>query len=263
MGAFVASEQAFKGVEDNQYRALLCNHYGALLMKQGVYQEALAYYKESYKYNLLGDSLHYVVSACGQIAKLFELTNMPDSAKNYYEQGLECAKRINEGNRKNYYSLLQSYASFLSKREEYAHAERLLQECLAQITDSTNSYTLYSVLTTLYYEKGEYVEALGYGKRILGSNDSLTLCGGYLRLYNIYKGMEQMDSALRYHNLYRQYHSDIVMRQQTAKVAAIPHRMQSLQLATENQVLTGWRLWLTVSLSVVSLAAMIIYIRIK
>ena len=261
--AFVASEQAFEGVEDNQYKALLFNHYGSLLMKQGVYEEALAYYKESHKYNLLGDSVHYVVSACGQISKLFELMNMPDSAKKYYEQGLECTERINNGNRKIYYSLLQSYASFLSKRKEYTHAERLLQECLAQITDSTRDYTLYSVLTTFYYEKGEYAEALGYGKNILGSDDSLTVCGGYLRLYNIYKSIGNMDSAVHYHDLYRQYHSDIVMRKQTAKVAAIPNRVKSSQLETENQTLTGWRLWLAIALGSVSVVAMVVYICIK
>ena len=72
-----------------------------------------------------------------------------------------------------------------------------------------------------------------------------------------------MDSALHYHNLYRRYHSDIVMRQQTAKVVAVPHRMQNVQLATENQALTGWRLWLAVALAVVSLTAMAIYISIK
>ena len=261
--AFVASEQAFEGVEDNQYKALLFNHYGSLLMKQGVYEEALAYYKESHKYNLLGDSVHYVVSACGQISKLFELMNMPDSAKKYYEQGLECTERINNGNRKIYYSLLQSYASFLSKRKEYTHAERLLQECLAQITDSTRDYTLYSVLTTFYYEKGEYAEALGYGKNILGSDDSLTVCGGYLRLYNIYKSIGNMDSAVHYHDLYRQYHSDIAMRKQTAKVAAIPNRVKSSQLETENQTLTGWRLWLAIALGSVSVVAMVVYICIK
>lgn len=72
-----------------------------------------------------------------------------------------------------------------------------------------------------------------------------------------------MDSALHYHNLFRQYDSDITLRRQTAKVAAIPNRMQSLQLATENQTLTGWRLWLVVALAVVSLTAMAIYISIK
>ena len=261
--AFVSSEQAFEGVEDNQYKALLFNHYGGLLMNQGMYEEALAYYKESYQCKLLGDSIHYVVSACGQIAKLFELLNIPDSAKAYYECGLSYVDHLSEVRMRNHYLLLQSYAAFLIKREEYSEAEKLLQECLENITDSNYLHTLYSALTTLYYEKKELDKALYYGRQIPASDDSLTVCGGYLRLYKIYRAMGQMDSAYHYHNLYRQYDSDITLRLQTAKVAVIPHKMKSMQLAEANRTLMGWKLWLAVSLAIVAMAATAIFVRIK
>ena len=261
--AFVASERAFEGVEDNQYKALLFNHYGSLLMKQGVYEEALVYYKKTAQYELKGDSIHYVVSTCGQIAKLYELMDWPDSAKAYYERGMIYGKNLSEGKERICYLLQNNYAVFLMNRREYAEAERLLTECLGQITDSVYCYTLYSALTTLYYEKKELKKSLFYGRQILGSDDSLTVCGGYLRLYNIYKSIGNMDSAVHYHDLYRQYHSDIVMRKQTAKVAAIPNRVKSSQLETENQALTGWRLWLAIALGSVSVVAMVVYICIK
>ena len=155
--------------------------------------------------------------------------------------------------------LLQSYATFLMGSDNYPEAERLLQECLTNMKDSNYYYTLYSALTTLYYEKKDYETALDYGKRVSGSGDSLTVCGGYLRLYKIYKDMGVMDSALYYHNLYRQYNSDITLRRQTAKVATIPHKMKSMQLAKENRTLTGWRLWQAVSLVVVVLVAFVVY----
>ena len=246
--SFVASEQAFQDVEDNQYKALLYNHYGALLMKQGVYEEALRFYKDSYRYKLLGDSIHYVVSACGQIAKLFELMNVADSAKAYYERGLSYKDSLSDGKKRNYYLLLQSYASFLMENENYDEAERLLQECLANMTDTHYLHALYAALTTLYYEKKELEKALFYGRQILGSNDSLTVCGGYLRLYKIYKDVGEMDSAYHYHNLYRQFHSDISLRRRPAEVAAIPHKMKVAQLAKENRTLAGWRMWLVVGL---------------
>ena len=246
--SFVASEQAFEGVEDNQYKALLFNHYGALLMKQGVYEDALEYYKKTYQCELKGDSLHYVVSTYGQIAKLYELMDVPDSAETYFKRGLSCIDGKSQAKLNNHYLLLQGYATFLMNRREYAEAERLLTECLEQITDSAYRYTLYSALTTLYYEKEELEKALSYGRQILGSDDSLTVCGGYLRLYNIYKAMGQMDSAYHYHNLYRQYDSDITLRRRTAEVAAIPHKMKVAQLAKENSALAGWRMWLVVGL---------------
>ena len=246
--AFVASEQAFEGVEDNQYKALLYNHHGVLLMSQEVYEEALDYYKGAYQYNLLGDSVHYVVSNCGQLANIYIMMDMSDSAKAYYERGLSYKDNLSDGKKRNFYLLLQNYATFLMRSGNYDEAERLLQECLTNMKDSNYYHTLYAALTTLYYEKQEYGTALTYGRRVIESTDSLTVCGGYLRLYKIYKDMGVMDSALYYHNLYRQYNSDITLRRQTAKVAAIPHKMKVAQLAQENSTLAGWRMWLVVGL---------------
>ncbi|MBR3757859.1 MAG: tetratricopeptide repeat protein [Bacteroidaceae bacterium] len=254
--AFVGSEQAFEGVEDNQYKALLCNHYGALLMNQGVYEEALDYSLKSYQYKLLGDSIHYIVSSCSQIAKLYKVLNMSDSAKAYYERGLSYVNGLSR--KQYYYALLQNYASFLMQNGELEKAERLFKECEInapfEISDN-----VYSALATFYQIVGRYEDALQYCRRTLQSTDSLTVCGGYLRLYNIYKGMGQMDSAYHYHNLFRQYDSDITLRRQTAEVAAIPHKMKVAQLAKENRTLTGWRLWQAVSLVVVVLVAFVVY----
>ena len=254
--AFVGCEQAFEGVEDNQYKALLCNHYGALLMNQGVYEEALDYSLKSYQYKLLGDSIHYIVSSCSQIAKLYKVLNMSDSAKAYYERGLSYVNGLSR--KQYYYALLQNYASFLMQNGELEKAERLFKECEIN-APSEISDNVYSALATFYQIVGRYEDALQYCRRTLQSTDSLTVCGGYLRLYNIYKGMGQMDSAYHYHNLFRQYDSDITLRRQTAKVAVIPHKMKSMQLAKENRALTGWRLWQTVSLVVVVLAAFVVY----
>lgn len=261
--AFVGSEQVFEGVEDNQYKALLYSHYASLLGKQGMYESALAYYRKSYEYNLLGDSVHYVVTACGQIARMYKMLDMKDSAKVYYECGLLYKDDLCDGKERNYYLLLQNYAAFLIEGENYPEAEKLLQECLVEMKDSNYLHTLYSALSTLYYEKEDLDKALYYGHRILASEDSLTVCGGYLRLYKIYRAMGQMDSAYHFHNLYRQYDSDISLRLQTAKVAVIPHKMKSMQLEKENHALIGWKLWLAIALAVVVLVAIVIYIRIR
>ena len=248
--AFVGCEQAFEGVEDNQYKALLCNHYGALLMNQGVYEEALDYSLKSYQYKLLGDSIHYIVSSCSQIAKLYKVLNMSDSAKAYYERGLSYVNGLSR--KQYYYALLQNYASFLMQNGELEKAERLFKECEIN-APSEISDNVYSALATFYQIVGRYEDALQYCRRTLQSTDSLTVCGGYLRLYKIYKDMGVMDSALYYHNLYRQYNSDITLRRQTAKVAAIPHKIKAAQLAEENRALTGWRLWLVVGLLAITI----------
>ena len=147
--AFVASELAFEGVEDDQYKALLFNHYGALLMKQEMFDEALEYYKKSYQYQIKGDSVHYIISACGQIATIYKLKHLPDSVEAYYKRGMSYKDSLSDGRKRNYYLLLQGYATFLMGNGNYPEAERLLQECLTNMKDSNYYHALYSALTTL------------------------------------------------------------------------------------------------------------------
>jgi len=250
--AFVASEQAFDGVEDDQYKALLCNHYALLLAEQGLLEKALVQYKKSYQYKLRGDSLHYVVSACNNIATIHELLGEMDSAQNYYERGMSY---VGVANRK----LLHNYANHLMNRGLYDEAERMLKDNEA-LADSTYIYSVYSAFSTLYYETGEYDKALPYGEKMLESPDSMTQCVGYLHLYRTYRKLGDMETAVHYHDLYRQYDSDITLRRKTAVVAEIPHRMKAVRLEKENRTAHRWQ-WLWGAGLVVAVVAAIYIIR--
>ena len=80
---------------------------------------------------------------------LYGVLGMEDSARNYYEKGLSYADE-KEVRSRNYYLLLQNYATFLKEGGEYAEAERLLYECATGMTDTTYVYTLYSSLASLH-----------------------------------------------------------------------------------------------------------------
>ena len=250
--AFVASEQAFDGVEDDQYKALLCNHYALLLAEQGLLEKALVQYKKSYQYKLRGDSLHYVVSACNNIATIHELLGEMDSAQNYYERGMSY---VGVANRK----LLHNYANHLMNRGLYDEAERMLKDNEA-LADSTYIYSVYSAFSTLYYETGEYDKALPYGEKMLESPDSMTQCVGYLHLYRTYRKLGDMETAVHYHDLYRQYDSDITFRRKTAVVAEIPHKVMNKQLLQANRTAHRWQ-WLWGAGLVVAVVAAIYIIR--
>ena len=89
--SFALSEQWFEGVEDDQYKALLYNHYGLLMYKQSNYAEALAYLKKSLFFYSRGDSVHYTMAACGNIANAFKHLEQWDSVKCYFEKGMGIA----------------------------------------------------------------------------------------------------------------------------------------------------------------------------
>lgn len=247
--AFVASEQAFEGVDDNQYKALLFNHYALLLMEQGLLDESLVYYKKSYENELDGDSVHYVVSACSQIAKIYDLKGVPDSVELYYKRGMEYVKKCRWNRRAKLF--MQNYASFLIDRKQYVTAEGLLKEAEVQ-ADSAYIYNVYSSFAPLYYEIGEYVRARSYGAKMLESPDSVMQCSGYLHLYRIYKRIGELEKAVHYHDLYRRYYSDLVQRRRTTEVAGIPDKMKVFQLEEENRTAYYWQWVWGIGLAIVS-----------
>lgn len=260
--AFVSSEQAFEGVDDDQYKALLYGHYASLLMKQNLLTEALGYYKKSYGYKLRGDSIHYIVSACSDIATIYELLNLPDSAKVYYDRGMEYREQISE---KRYSLFAVNYATFLLRSEKYMEAETILRNSEMHISDSAYIYNVYSSLSTLYYAMGEYEKALPYGEKMQESPDSLIQCVGFLHLYRIHKRLGDLEKAVHYHDLYRRYDSDLTLRRKTAKVAEIPHRMKAYQLAEETRTAHHWQWVWGIGLSAAIVAAVYIirYLRRK
>lgn len=235
--AFAASEQSFTGVEDDRYKALLFDHYAMMLAKQAMYRQALHYFKLTMEHELRGDSAHYVVSTYRRMALMYDALGHTDSARTCYEEGLAYATDKGVQSR-NHCLLLQNYASFLTERGDYGEAERLLLACARQMTDSVAVHTACSALATLYYEKGEYDTALAYAHRVVESDDSLTACGGYLRLYNIHRALGNMEQAVHFHDLYRLYDNDLTQRRKTAQVAAIPHRVENRALKAENR---AWR----------------------
>ena len=199
--AFALSEQWFEGVEDDQYKALLYNHYGDLMIGEENYDDALAYLKKSYEFKLKGDSIHYIMSACGAIANVFQLMNQSDSAKSYYEKGLQYEGRVSLSR----YSLFkQNYANFLRKNGDYEKAEQMLLECEPHITGERR-YSLYSSLATLYYENAEYGKALTYAEKVIESEDSVVVRGGLLNLYRIHRQLGHVNESQRFHDLYRAY----------------------------------------------------------
>ncbi len=229
--AFAMSEQWFEGVEDDRYKALLYNHYGLLMYDQANYKSALVYLKKSYEYKLKGDSIHYVISACGIIANTYELMKKMDSAKIYLEKGMQYKDRTSS---RRYYLYVKDYANFLRRNGEYAKAEQMLLECEQYIKDD-HRYSLYSSMATLYYETKEYRKALVYAEKVVESEDSVVVCGGLLNLYRIHRQLGNVDESQHFHDLYREYDNDITLRRKTTEVAVIPHEVKVKTLQTANQ----------------------------
>lgn len=230
---FTQSEQWFEKSDDDRYKALLYNYYGLLMYEQGNYKEALHYFKKEYNCELRGDSIHYVSSTCGIIAKVYRVLGEIDSAEHYYKLGLVNKDLLPKDN---YYMLLQGYANLLRKKKEYTQAETWLLECEQEMRkNDENSNSLYSSLATLYYDLQQYSKAQEYAERMLKSQDSIMHRSAYLHLYRIYRKFGDKEKAFYCHNKYREYNNDITLRMKRTETAIIPYQVKTELLKTENE----------------------------
>ena len=253
--AFAMSEQWFEGVEDDQYKALLYNHYGALMMGEKNFEEAIFYLKKSYYYKLKGDSIHYIMSACASIAKNFKYLNQLDSAQTYFEKGLQYKNAVSSDR---YFVYVKDYANFLRENNELEKAESLLLECEQNIMDEQR-YSLYSSLATLYYETKDYAKALAYAERMKESTDSLMMRGYYLHLYRIHTKLGNKDVA---HDCYKRYtdiHDALQARLKTKEVAVIPHKVEKQMQEVKIRKVSTQRSWLMGAVALLAILSVIVY----
>lgn len=225
--AFANSEHCFEHVEDNRYKALLHGHYGTLLLQQRAYNDALKHLKTGYEFQLKGDSIQDIVSACMNIALVYQLLDNKDSTLVYYNRGLAYREYIPK---KKLYQLLQNYANFLVSLKQYEDAERLLINCKNYIGDSEK---LDKSLGTIYYQCGQYEKALNYFLKYLNSSDSTSLTTTYLQLFRIYKEMGENKKAVHYFDLYRTFNDDLNERRKTSEIQCIPLQVEKGHLKEE------------------------------
>ena len=253
--AFAMSAHWFEGVEDDQYKALLYNHYGLLMMSEKNYEEALCHLKKSYHFKLKGDSIHYIMSACASIAKNFKYLNQLDSSQIYFEKGLQYKDKVDS---RRYYLYAKDYANFLRMNKLYGKAENLLLECEQYLTDG-HRYSVYSSLATLYYETEDYAKALRYAEKMQDSRDSLMMRGCYFHLYRIHARLGDKDVSHEYYKKYTDIHDAIQERVKTKEVAVIPHKVEKQMLVEENQKGRVLRGWLMAVIVVLTMSAFMIH----
>ena len=257
--AFVQSEKWFKGIEDNQYKAMLYDQYATLLSYRGRYRDALPYFKNAYFFYSKLESFPEMLSANGEIANIYVRLRDMENAKVYYEKGLLYKDKVPS---LLYYFYLRDYANFFSISKEYEKAEQMLLEC-AQHIDTKAVYDVYLKLAYLYLDKEEYDKMMVYTDKILRSNDSYWLYCCYQLLSRIYHRQGLYDDANRYYELYRQNVEKRAIEELDNWDIKIPLKQKNTLLIEENRVLSGWKLWLTISVVTLVVASGVIFLLVK
>lgn len=257
--AFVQSEKWFKGIEDNQYKAMLYDQYATLLSYRGRYRDALLYFKNAYFFYSKLESFPEMLSANGEIANIYVRLRDMENAKVYYEKGLQYKDKVPS---LLYYFYLRDYANFFSISKEYEKAEQMLLECTQHI-DTKAVYDVYLKLAYLYLDKEEYDKMMVYTDKILRSNDSYWMYCCYRLLYLMCHQQGLYDDANRYYELYRQNVEKRAIEELDNWDIKIPLKQKNTLLIEENRVLSGWKLWLTISVVTLVVASGVIFLFVK
>lgn len=259
--AFAQSEKWFKGIEDDQCKAMLYFKYAILMRFRARYRDALPYFKNGYFYFSKINSIPNMFSACREIAYIYEHLRDMENAQVYYEKGLQYKGKVSS---LLYYSHLCDYANFFRKKKEYEKAEQMLLECEQHI-GTMAIHRVYLRLAYLYNDKGDYDKAMVYTDKILRSHDNgnYVLSSCYQLLYQMYHQQGLYDDAERYYELYRQYVQEANLEHLQNMEIEIPWKQNNAILKGENRILTWWKLWLTIGIVLIVGASGVIFILVR
>ena len=218
-------EKAIETFPKNERHTLKSNIYsqiGTLFAYQGLYAEALEFYKKSYQCNtVLKDS-------AGMVFNLRDIGNMhreldrSDSALLYFKESNSISLKLQ---RIDLFNMAQSQlASLYTDLQEYDSAHVALQNALKDI-EQPNKSGIYAIAADLYYTTGNIDSAVWYYNELLDCGNVYAKRTAYRRLLELAINQQRNTMLMpHYFSGYQLYIDSIQKLTQTE----IIHRMHSL-----------------------------------
>ena len=205
--ALKAFQQALDlNVPNLDLQAKAYNQMGTLFMYQGLHDEVIRVNQKAIELYLLQGKRNNISYAQRDIARMYDVKNVPDSALHYYQEA--CRTALEDGDSVRYYGILGELGGYYLGIKEVDKAKQILLFCKGlnciynkthifsmlghvykheQQEDSANFYYLKAAANGDIYQaynnykhsfimsnnKGNYVEAVNYIKKALALKDSI------------------------------------------------------------------------------------------
>lgn len=205
--ALKAFQQALDlNVPNYDLQAKAYNQMGTLFMYQGLHDEVIRVNRKAIELYLLQGKRNKISYAQRDIARMYDVKNVPDSALHYYQEA--CRTALEDGDSVRYYGILGELGGYYFGIKEVDKAKQILLFCKGlnciynkthifsmlghvykheQQEDSANFYYLKAAANGDIYQaynnykhsfimsnnKGNYVEAVNYIKKALALKDSI------------------------------------------------------------------------------------------
>ena len=205
--ALKAFQQALDlNVPNYDLQAKAYNQMGTLFMYQGLHDEVIRVNRKAIELYLSQGKRNKISYAQRDIARMYDVKNVPDSALHYYQEA--CRTALEDGDSVRYYGILGELGGYYFGIKEVDKAKQILLFCKGlnciynkthifsmlghvykheQQEDSANFYYLKAAANGDIYQaynnykhsfimsnnKGNYVEAVNYIKKALALKDSI------------------------------------------------------------------------------------------
>ena len=196
--ALKAFQQAMDlNVPNYDLQAKAYNQMGTLFMYQGLHDEVIRVNRKAMELYILQGKRNKISYFQRDIARMYDIKNMPDSALHYYQEA--CQTALTDGDSVRYYGILGEFGGYYYKIGNIDKAKQIIKrtELSNYIRNKAN---IYSTLGSLYHYEQKLDSAYYYKMKVLEF-------GNINKAYSSYVELAKLESRKGKHqeaNLYLQ-----------------------------------------------------------
>lgn len=221
------------GSKDYALLGRIYSQMGTLFAYEDITEEVLQAYHKSYYYFLLGKDSLTSAYALRDLARAFDLLEVPDSTIYYYNKAYELAQSNKDKKRE--VAILQELANVYLEMDKSDEALKIIQKMDNKLLDEQGLN--FGVWGNFYMKTGEKDSAVYYLKQNIGRNNLYTNAKAYWNLYEIEKERNNYEKGLIYLEKYTECSDSIYNASNTESLRKIKALYDFQHLKKEKEYL--------------------------
>ena len=231
--ALKAFQQALDlNVPNYDLQAKAYNQMGTLFMYQGLHDEVIRVNRKAIELYLSQGKRNKISYAQRDIARMYDVKNVPDSALHYYQEA--CRTALEDGDSVRYYGILGELGGYYNDIGESEKAKDLLMKTISTNLILKKNH-LYINLSDIYEQNLQFDSAHHYYQKVLNGDDIRQKCYAYYALAWMENRRGNLTQAMMYMNQYIPLKDSIDQITQTESIAKI-NALYNYQHALEENV---------------------------
>ena len=216
--ALKAFQQALElNVPNYDLQAKAYNQMGTLFMYQGLHDEVIRVNRKAIELYLSQGKRNKISYAQRDIARMYDVKNMPDSALFYYQEA--CQTAFEDGDSVRYYGILGELGGYYNDLGEFGKAKDLLLK--VKDTGFNNKNHIHLNLGDIYEQYSQFDSAHHYYHKVLNDGNTRQKCYAYYALAWMENRRGNLTQAMIYMNRYIPLKDTIDQITQTESIARI------------------------------------------